>query len=73
MQTIESLTKLLRMAHEQIETEVAKNAELDKECLNAKNYMVDLSKTIVNYSSQIAELEATIEDLNYTLKSYEQA
>tara|TARA_R110000796_G_scaffold192343_1_gene309039 strand:+ start:338 stop:553 length:216 start_codon:yes stop_codon:yes gene_type:complete len=30
MQTIESLTKLLRMAHEQIDTEVAKIAELEK-------------------------------------------
>ena len=30
MQTIESLTELLRMAHEQIDTEVAKIAELEK-------------------------------------------
>ena len=41
MQTIESLTELLRMAHEQIDTEVAKNAEL---CLN-------------NAEVRIAELE----------------
>ena len=36
MQTIETLTELLRMAHEQIETEVAKNAELEKDLSNAQ-------------------------------------
>ena len=36
MQTIESLTELLRMAHERIGTEVAKNAELEKDLSNAQ-------------------------------------
>jgi hypothetical protein len=44
-------------------------AELEKECVNAKNYMVDLSKTIINYSSQIEKLEMKVLEYSIALSA----
>ena len=61
MQTIESLTELLRMAHEQIDTELAKNAEL-----KLKTCILDSTK------GHLSQCEAALEsrdELNETLKA----
>jgi hypothetical protein len=55
---IEALKELLTLSHESLDSKDKRIAELDKECINAKNYMVDLSKTVTQYGNKIAELEA---------------
>jgi septal ring factor EnvC (AmiA/AmiB activator) len=61
---IEALKELLALAHESLDSKDAKIAELDKECINAKNYTVDLSKTVTKYGNKIAELEKERGELN---------
>ena len=56
MQTIESLTELLRMAHEQIDTEVAKNAELEKQLSSAQT-MGDREQSIRDLEQQAKGVE----------------
>jgi predicted RNase H-like nuclease (RuvC/YqgF family) len=57
MTTDTTYIELLKMAHESLDSKDAKIAELDKECIDAKNHMVDLSKTVTEYGNHIAELE----------------
>ena len=65
---IESLTELLRMSHEQLGTEVAKNSELER---LVKGYQFALSLAANNEASKdkarIAELEKEIETDNKNL------
>ena len=59
MQTIESLTELLRMAHERIGTEVAKNAELEKDLSNAQT-MGDKEQSIRDLEQQARVIDMSI-------------
>ena len=54
------LTELNRRLDKITHIYEAKIAELEKECVNAKNYMVELSKTTSEATSKIAELEGLI-------------
>jgi hypothetical protein len=61
--------ELLKLAHEKLGSQSDMIAELEKECVNAKNYMVDLSKTIINYSSQIEKLEMKVLEYSIALSA----
>ena len=63
------LWSILQTQAQVLKGEIARNAELEKECVNAKNYMVDLSKTILNYSSQIEKLEMKVLEYSIALSA----
>ena len=69
MQTIESLTELLRMAHEQIDTEVAKNAELKKGGGElSTNNILATSERVHNINLDLRNGLKTANDCNLKLK-----
>jgi hypothetical protein len=72
MDTTETLKELLKLAHESLDSKDKHIAELENKCELSARCNKELDKTNNQLEGHIAELELTIESLNYTLQSYEQ-